>query len=98
MDPNQYPYLESRKQAKKEKDLDVLQEELISMLSVHSLKTDEVAALLFSTMRTVMLQKANKRKLKENFSIDVEKLDVEGILTVQRALTESYLKNNLKVD
>lgn len=98
MDPNQYPYLESRKQAKKEKDLDVLQEELISMLSVHSLKTDEVAALLFSTMRTVMLQKANKRKLKENFSIEVEKLNVEGILTVQRALTESYLKNNLKVD
>lgn len=98
MDPNQYPYLESRKQAKKEKDLDVLQEELISMLSVHSLKTDEVAALLFSTMRIVMMQKANKRKLKENFSVDVEKLNVEGILTVQRALTESYLKNNLKVD
>lgn len=98
MDPNQYPYLESRKQAKKEKDLDALQEELISMLSVHSLKTDEVAALLFSTMRIVMLQKANKRKLKENFSINVEKLNVEGILTVQRALTESYLKNNLKVD
>ncbi len=97
MDPNQYPYLESRKQAKKEKDLDNLQEELISMLSVYSLKTDEVATLLFSTMRTVMLQKANKRKLKENFSIDVEKLNVEGILTVQRALTESYLKNNLKV-
>lgn len=98
MDPNKYPYLESRKQAKKEKDLDALQEELISMLSVHSLKTDEVAALLFSTMRIVMLQKVNKRKLKENFSIDVEKLNVEGILTVQRALTESYLKNNLKVD
>ena len=98
MDPNQYPYLESRKQAKKEKNLDALQEELISMLSVHSLKTDEVAALLFSTMRIVMLQKVNKRKLKENFSIDVEKLNVEGILTVQRALTESYLKNNLKVD
>lgn len=98
MDPNQYLYLESRKQAKKEKDLNVLQEEIISMLSVHSLKTDEVAALLFSTMRIVMLQKANKRKLKESFSVDVEKLNVEGILTVQRALTESYLKNNLKVD
>lgn len=98
MDPNKYPYLENRKQAKKEKDLNVLQEELISMLSVHSLKTDEVAALLFSTMRIVMLQKANKRKLKESFSVDVKKLNVEGILTVQRALTESYLKNNLKVD
>lgn len=95
MDKKQYPFLSKRDELQKAKDLDVLQEQMISIFSAYGLTFDEAAALLFSTMKIVASQKKNKEMLRTKFNIDVEKLDVQGILVVQRALVENYLKTKV---
>lgn len=101
MDAKKYPFLTEMKKRRDEKELDELQEQMITMFSLYGLQTDEVASLLFSTMKIILSQKANKAMLRENFRIEIDKLGPEGILTVQQALLESYViknKDNWKVD
>lgn len=76
---------------REEKDLDQMQELILSMFSIYGLTTDEVAALLFSTMKAVLNEKQNKDMLADKFSIDITTLGAEGILQVQRALLSAYV-------
>lgn len=95
MNPGKYPFLTDMEKRFNEKDLNAFQEQLITDLSLNGFTTDEVAALLFSTMKIVLSQKKNKQMLQKNFNIDIEKLGAEGVLAVQQALLEGYLvKNN----
>lgn len=94
MDKNVYPFLSEVKELQKNKNIDELQEQLLTVIGMYGLKTDEVAALLFSTMKIVLSQKANKEMLRDSFKIDVEKLGPEGIFAVQQALLESYVNKN----
>ncbi|UJF15069.1 hypothetical protein LZ578_08660 [Jeotgalibaca sp. MA1X17-3] len=95
MDQEKYPFLADMEKTFNEKDLNAFQEQLITDLSLNGFTTDEVAALLFSTMKIVLSQKENKQMLQKNFNIDIEKLGAEGVLAVQQALLEGYLvKNN----
>lgn len=96
IDNEKYPFLSSVQETQENKNLDELQEQIITVLSLHGLTTDEVAALLFSTMRNILSQKKNKEMLKINFNIDVERLGAEGILAVQQALLEGYLSKEVK--
>lgn len=96
IDSEKYPFLSSVQETQENKNLDELQEQIITVLSLHGLTTDEVAALLFSTMRNTLSQKKNKEMLKINFNIDVERLGAEGILAVQQALLEGYLSKEVK--
>lgn len=91
-----YPCLTQTEKLRKEKDMDELQKQLISVISIYGLKTDEVAALLFSTMKLILSQKANKKMLKRKFKIDIDKLNAQGIFTVQHALLEAYVDKNKK--
>lgn len=97
MDQEKYPFLTDMEKRFNEKDLNAFQEKLITDLSLSGFKTDEVAALLFSTMKIVLSQKENKQMLRDTFSIDIEKLGPEGVLAVQRALLESYVIKNKEI-
>lgn len=97
MDQEKYPFLTDMEKRFNEKDLNAFQEKLITDLSLSGFKTDEVAALLFSTMKIVLSQKENKQMLRDKFSIDIEKLGPEGVLAVQRALLESYVIKNKEI-
>lgn len=94
MEQEKYPFLTDMDKHFSEKDLNAFQEKLITNLSLSGFKTDEVAALLFSTMKIVLSQKENKQMLRDNFNIDIEKLGPEGVLAVQCALLESYVIQN----
>ncbi|WP_062532346.1 hypothetical protein [Jeotgalibaca dankookensis] len=94
MDEEKFPFLTDMEKHFNEKDLNAFQEQLITDLSLNGFTTDEVAALLFSTMKIVLSQKENKQMLRNKFSIDIEKLGPEGVLAVQRALLESYIIKN----
>ncbi|ALV21049.1 hypothetical protein [Carnobacterium antarcticum] len=87
----QQDFLELLTSIREEKDLDQMQELFVSIFSMYGLTTDEVAALLFSTMRQVLHEQQNKDMLADKFSIDVTKLGAEGVLRVQRALLSAYL-------
>lgn len=91
----QQKYLDLLKSVREGKDIDQLQELILSIFTMYGLTTDEVAALLFSVMRTVLHEKSNKDMLANKFSIDIERLGAEGVLQVQRALLGAYLE---KVD
>lgn len=94
LDNKKYPFLSKVQEAQENKNLDDIQEQILSVFSLYSLTTDEVAALLFSTMKIVLSQKANKEMLRKNFKIDIDKLGAEGVLAVQQALLEAYLVKN----
>lgn len=94
MDKKKYPFLSEIEKIQENKNLDEIQEQVLTVFSLYSLTTDEVAALLFSTMKIVLSQKANKKMLREKFKIDVDKLGAEGVLAVQQALLEAYLIKN----
>lgn len=94
MDKKKYPFLSEIEKIQENKNLDEIQEQILTVFSLYSLTTDEVAALLFSTMKIVLSQKANKKMLREKFKIDVDKLGAEGVLAVQQALLEAYLIKN----
>lgn len=94
MDKKKYPFLSEIEKIQENKNLDEIQEQVLTVFSLYSLTTDEVAALLFSTMKIVLSQKANKKMLREKFKIDVDKLGAEGFLAVQQALLEAYLIKN----
>lgn len=84
-----YPFLDTVKKMQDEKDLDELQELFLSVITMSGLKTDEVAALLFSVMKVVLGHKFNRDLLRERFNIDT--LGADGVLQVQRALLDAYL-------
>ena len=86
----QHEYLELLKSIRQEKDLDQLQELIKSIFSTYGLTTDEVAALLFSLMRTTLQELHNRRMLVDKFNIDIDSLEADGVLQVQRALLDAY--------
>lgn len=86
-----YPFLDTVKKMQDEKDLDELQELFISVITMSGLKSDEVAALLFSVMRYVLSQKSNRELLRNKLHIDIDTLGADGVLQVQRALLDAYL-------
>lgn len=86
-----YPFLDTVKKMQDEKDLDELQELFLSVITMSGLKTDEVAALLFSVMKVVLGHKFNRDLLRERFNIDIDTLGADGVLQVQRALLDAYL-------
>lgn len=94
MDKEKYPFLVDMEKRFNEKDLNTFQEKLIADLSLNGFTTDEVAALLFSTMKIVLTQKKNKDMLRKNFNIDIHTLGAEGVFAVQQALLEAYLVKN----
>lgn len=90
----QQDFLNMLKAVREGKDLDQIQDLLISTFNMYGLKMDEVAALLFSVMKNSLEQDFNKRILEEKFKIDVTKLDAKSLLEVQHALLVSYVERN----
>ncbi|WP_157454699.1 hypothetical protein [Carnobacterium maltaromaticum] len=91
--PTQQDYLDTLKAIRGSKDLDQIQELFLSVISMYGLKTDEVAALLFSTMKAVLNEVANKEFLADRFKIDITKLgpnELDGIQMIQKALLIAY--------
>lgn len=91
--PTQQDYLDTLKAIRGSKDLDQIQELFLSVISMYGLKTDEVAALFFSTMKAVLNEVANKEFLADRFKIDITKLgpnELDGIQMIQKALLIAY--------
>lgn len=88
----QQEFLDMLKTIREGKDIDQMQELILSIFTMYGLTTDEVAALLFSIMKSVLQEKSNREMLANKFSIDIDRLGAEGVLQVQRALLAAYLE------
>lgn len=92
-------FIETLKVIRGAKDLDKIQELLMSVFQMYGLKTDEVAALLFSIMKNVLNQDHNKEFLKEKFSIDVTNLgenELDGIFMLQKTMLLAFYEKEFK--
>jgi hypothetical protein len=80
-----------KKKAAKNKPLDDIQSKVLSDCSKYMLTNKEIAALLTSIMRNIMLQPHNEMLLQEQ-GINRVDMDAQLVTEVQRVWTLSYLE------
>lgn len=88
----QYNFLDQLEKLKEEKNLDEIGELLLSVVSIYSLTVDEVAALSYYMFNQALMNPTNVRFIKDNFSIDVNDLGIEGKLSFMQALVAAYVE------
>lgn len=88
----QYNFLDQLEKLKEEKNLDEIGELLLSVISIYSLTVDEVAALSYYMFNQALMNPTNVRFIKDNFSIDVNDLGIEGKLSFMQALVAAYVE------
>ncbi|EOL42011.1 hypothetical protein RV11_GL003494 [Enterococcus phoeniculicola] len=84
--------MQELKEIQDNKSMEEVAELFWNMITIYGLKMDELASLNFYIMKRSLETPANKVFLKERMNLDVEKLGVDGILQVQRALTVTYME------
>lgn len=88
----QYNFLDQLEKLKEEKNLDEIGELLLSVISIYSLTVDEVAALSYYMFNQALMNPTNVQFIKDNFSIDVNDLGIEGKLSFMQALVAAYVE------
>lgn len=88
----QHNFLDQLEKLKEEKNLDEIGELLLSVISIYSLTVDEVAALSYYMFNQALMNPTNVQFIKENFSIDVNDLGIEGKLSFMQALVATYVE------
>lgn len=76
----------------KEKDIDAIQQHIIDTVLLNGLNNQEIAAVLFSTMRNILSLENNKKFLCGMNIKDPSQLGVEATLQIQKLLTKEYAK------
>lgn len=88
----QYNFLDQLEKLKEEKNLDEIGELLLSVVSIYSLTVDEVAALSYYMFNQALMNPTNVQFIKDNFSIDVNDLGIDGKLSFMQALVAAYVE------
>ncbi|GGC84347.1 hypothetical protein [Enterococcus wangshanyuanii] len=81
-----------KKKATKDKPLDDIQNKVLSDCSTYMLTNEEIAALLTSIMRNIMLQPHNETLLQDQGINRVDR-NTQLVTEVQRVWTMSYLES-----
>lgn len=92
LNKKKYPHLAEIQKNHKNKDMDKLGEEIISLTTKCGLTMAETSALMFYVTQQTIQAPHNAVFLKERLGLDVSNLGVEGILKVQQALVTIYLE------
>ena len=77
----------------KEKHIDELHQHILDGALIYKLTNQEIAALLTSVMRNILIQDHNKGRLIE-MGITEAHLTPEAVTLIQRIWTEEYIGNN----
>ena len=77
----------------KEKHIDELHQHILDGALIYKLTNQEIAALLTSVMRNILVQEHNVAQL-NYMGIDINKLSPEVVTLIQKIWTEEYIKSN----
>ncbi len=94
--PKKVNYYQNKKideQLKKNRanvDIDAVELKIREMLILNGFNTSEIAAVLFTVMRNVLLYERN-RKFLEGITIDPNQLNTEVVTEIQKLLIKEYL-------
>lgn len=90
---NYYQNKKINEQLKKNRanvDIDAVELKIREMLILNGFNTSEIAAVLFTVMRNVLLYERN-RKFLEGITIDPNQLNTEVVTEIQKLLIKEYL-------
>ena len=90
MNNNHQEFLDLLKRVRENKDLDQIGELFVSIISMYGLTADETCAIAYYLLDTTLKAKHNKQLLREQFSIDVDTLSLDGKLVVMKAMLATY--------
>nr|DAK67816.1 MAG TPA: hypothetical protein [Caudoviricetes sp.] len=79
---------------KNQRSLDEIQQAVWDIIILNQLNNSQIAALFTSLMREALLQPHNKNLL-EKLDITDDKLNPEVTVTIQKILTEEWMRRNL---
>ena len=94
--PKKVNYYQNKKideQLKKNRasvDIDAIELKIRELLILNGFSTSEIAAVLFTVMRNVLLYERN-RKFLEGITIDPNQLNTEVVTEIQKLLIKEYL-------
>lgn len=71
-------------------DIDAIELKIRELLILNGFNTSEIAAVLFTVMRNVLLYERN-RKFLEGITIDPNQLNTEVVTEIQKLLIKEYL-------
>ena len=92
LNEKKYPHLAEIQKNHKNKDMDKLGEQVISLITKYGLDMKETSTLMFYVTQQTIQAPHNALFLKEKLNLDVSNLGVEGILKVQQTLVTIYLE------
>lgn len=90
---NYYQNKKINEQLKKNRanvDIDAVELKIREMLILNGFNTSEIAAVLFTVMRNVLLYERN-RKFLEKVEINPKQLNTEVVVEIQKLLIKEYL-------
>ncbi|WP_100065121.1 hypothetical protein [Miniphocaeibacter massiliensis] len=77
----------------KQNKIDKLHQHILDGALLNELTNMEVASLLTSVMRNILIMKRNSQLL-NNMGVDITKLTPEVVTLIQKIWTEEYIKEN----
>lgn len=80
------------KEIQDSKDMDEIGAAMMDLVTLYGLKMNEVAALCYFVTERTLKAPHNSEFIKNHFSIDVDRLGIDGMLQIQRALVVTYLE------
>ena len=90
MNDKHQEFLDLLKKVREEKDIDQIAELFMSVVSMYGLTTDEVCSLSYYMVDRTLQSNSNKALLRDEFSIDVDNLGIDGKLAVMKAMVATY--------
>ncbi|MFW8619027.1 hypothetical protein ACOJB1_14400 [Enterococcus innesii] len=91
MNKSNQEFLNLLKKVREEKDIDQIGELFMSIISMYGLTTDEVCSLSYYMVDRTLQSNSNKALLRNEFSLDVDKLGIDGKLSVMKAMVATYV-------
>lgn len=91
MNSKRQEFLSLLKKVREEKDIDQIAELFMSVVSMYGLTTDEVCSLSYYMVDRTLQSNSNKALLRNEFSLDVDKLGIDGKLSVMKAMVATYV-------
>lgn len=90
MNSKHQEFLDLLKKVREEKDIDQIAELFMSVVSMYGLTTDEVCSLSYYMVDRTLQSNGNKSLLRDEFSIDVDRLGIDGKLSIMKAMVATY--------
>lgn len=87
---NNQEFLDLLKKIREEKNIDEIGELFLSVINMYGLTVDEVSAISYYLVDTTLKANHNKQFMAEHFNIDIDKLGIDGKLTIMKAMIATY--------